>query len=162
MWEKSWWRNWGGGAWIDIAHGMFSALRRQCAKYPPSSACNPASGPAMARLARVVVPGPPHHAAQRGNRRERVFFSDDDDRVHRDLIASAARRPGTAVWACRLTPNPVHFIITPSDPDGLRRTFAEAHRRHTARIHARRGRSGHPWRGRRPHFPLSGLGGRSV
>jgi hypothetical protein len=28
-----------------------------------------------------------------------VFFSDDDDRVYRDLIAAAAQRSGTAVWA---------------------------------------------------------------
>ena len=29
----------------------------------------------MARIGRLVVPGPPHHVTQRGNRRLNVFFS---------------------------------------------------------------------------------------
>ncbi len=53
----------------------------------------------MARLARLVVPGLPHHVTQRGNRRERVFFEDDDDRAYLALIAAAARRSGTEIWA---------------------------------------------------------------
>ena len=53
----------------------------------------------MARLARLVVPGLPHHVTQRGNRRERVFFEDDDYRAYLALIAAAARRSGTEIWA---------------------------------------------------------------
>jgi putative transposase len=102
----------------------------------------------MARLARVVVPGTPHHVTQRGNRREQVFFGDDDYRAYLDLIAIAARRSGTEVWAYCLMPNHVHFIMTPSGVDGLRATFAEAHRRYTARIHARLKCTGHLWQGR--------------
>ena len=102
----------------------------------------------MARLARVVVPGLPHHVTQRGNRRETVFFGDDDYRAYLDLIAAAAKRSGTAIWAYCLMPNHVHFIMTPSDPDGLRRTFAEAHRRYAARIHGRLKVTGHLWQGR--------------
>ena len=33
---------------------------------------------AMARLARIVIPGIAHHITQRGNRLERLFFEDDD------------------------------------------------------------------------------------
>ena len=102
----------------------------------------------MARLARVVVPDLPHHVTQRGNRRERVFFDEADYRAYLDLISVAANGSGTAVWAYCLMPNHVHFIMTPSDPDGLRRTFAEAHRRYTARIHAREKWTGHLWQGR--------------
>jgi putative transposase len=102
----------------------------------------------MARLARVVVPGLPHHVTQRGNRREPVFFGDDDYRGYLNLIAAAAKRAGTAVWTYCLMPNHVHFILVPSDPDGLRATFAEAHRRYTARIHARLKVTGHLWQGR--------------
>jgi putative transposase len=102
----------------------------------------------MARLARVIVPGTPHHITQRGNHRERVFFSDDDYRAYIDLITTAARASGTAVWAWCLMPNHVHFIMVPAHADGLRATFAEAHRRYTARIHARRKLTGHLWQGR--------------
>src|SRR5215831_21130543 len=83
----------------------------------------------MARLARVVVPDSPHHVTQRGNRREPVFFEADDYRLYRRLVAAAARRAGTAVWAYCLMPNQVHLIVTPADADGLRASFAEAHRR---------------------------------
>jgi len=85
----------------------------------------------MARIARVVVPDLPHHVTQRGNRREHVFFEADDYRLYRRLIATAARRARTAVWAYCLMPNHVHLIVTPADEDGLRATFAEAHRRYT-------------------------------
>src|ERR1700678_1082037 len=113
----------------------------------------------MARLARLVIPGLPHHITQRGNRRERVFFEDDDYRAYLALIAAAARKSGTAIWAYCLMPNHVHFIMTPSTEDGLRQTFAEAHRRYTGRINARFKQTGHLWQGRfssvvmdEPHF----------
>ena len=79
----------------------------------------------MARIARVVVPGLPHHVTQRGNRREPVFFGAEDYRLYRRLIATAARRAGAEIWAYCLTPNHVHLIVTPTDQDGLRATFAE-------------------------------------
>ena len=101
----------------------------------------------MARLARAVFPGLPHHITQRGNRREPVFFEDDDYRRYLALIAEAARRAETSIWAYCLMPNHVHFIMVPSDADGLRRTFAEAHRRYTALIHARLKWTGHLWQG---------------
>jgi len=102
----------------------------------------------LARLARVIVPHAPHHVTQRGNRREAVFFDDDDYRAYLDLIAAATARSRTAIWACCLMPNHVHFIMTPSDEDGLRATFAEARRRYTDRIHARLKVTGHLWQGR--------------
>jgi len=113
----------------------------------------------MARLARLVVPGLPHHITQRGNRRERVFFEDGDYRAYLALIATAARKSGTEIWAYCLMPNHVHFIMAPSAEDGLRQTFAEAHRRYTGRINARFKQTGHLWQGRfssvvmdEPHF----------
>ena len=102
----------------------------------------------MARIARVVVPGLPHHITQRGNRREPVFFEDDDYRLYRRLIAKAARHAGAAVWAYCLMPNHVHLIVTPADEDGLRATFAEAHRRYTGAINARFRWTGHLFQGR--------------
>ena len=102
----------------------------------------------MARLARLVIPGLPHHVTQRGNRREPVFFEDDDYRAYLALIAGAAKASATEIWAYCLMPNHVHFIMAPTAEDGLRRTFAEAHRRYTGRINARFGWSGHLWQGR--------------
>jgi len=103
---------------------------------------------ARARIARVVVPGLPHHVTQRGNRREPVFFEADDYRLYRRLVAAAARRADTAVWAYCLMPNHVQLIVTPADADGLRATFAEAHRRYTGAINARFRWTGHLFQGR--------------
>jgi putative transposase len=101
----------------------------------------------MARIARVVVPGLPHHLTQRGNRREPVLFGAEDYRLYR-LIATAARRANTAIRAYCLMPNHVHLIVTPSDQDGLRATFAEAHRRYAGAINTRFHWTGHLFQGR--------------
>jgi len=45
-------------------------------------------------------------------------------------------------------PNHVHMIVVPEDEDGLRRTFADAHRRYTGYINARLRVTGHLWQGR--------------
>jgi REP element-mobilizing transposase RayT len=102
----------------------------------------------MAHLARVVVPGIPHHVTQRGNRRETTFFEEADYRLYRDLLAEASAKTETEVWAYCLMPNHVHLILTPKDPDGLRRTLGDMHRRYTAHINARNRWTGHLWQGR--------------
>lgn len=102
----------------------------------------------MARLARIVLPGIPYHVTQRGNRRQRTFFNDADYALYRDLLAAAAKRAGTSVWAYCLMPNHVHLIVVPADEDGLRRTFADAHRRYTGFVNARERWTGHLWQGR--------------
>jgi len=102
----------------------------------------------MARIARLVIPGIPHHVTQRGNRRETTFFRDDNYRLYRTLLAEAAAKAKAEIWAYCLMPNHVHVILTPSDPDGLRRTVADLHRRYTAHINARNRWTGHLWQGR--------------
>ena len=102
----------------------------------------------MARLPRVVIPGVPHHVTQRGNRREPTFFEDGDYALYLDLLAVAAERAQTEVWAYCLMPNHVHIIATPSDPDGLARTFRRLHRDYTGYVNARARTTGHLWQGR--------------
>ena len=102
----------------------------------------------MARLARLVLPGIPHHITQRGNRREQTFFQDGDYGLYRRLVAEAAGKAGVEIWCYCLMPNHVHMIAVPSDADGLRRTFADAHRRYTSHINIRNRWTGHLWQGR--------------
>jgi putative transposase len=102
----------------------------------------------MARLPRIVIPGIPHHVTQRGNRRERTFFEDGDYELYLDLLADAAKQARAEIWAYCLMPNHVHIIITPSDEDGLRRTFRTVHRHYTGYINARLRTTGHLWQGR--------------
>lgn len=102
----------------------------------------------MVRLPRLVIPGIPYHVTQRGNRRAQTFFKEGDYALYRDLLAQAADRAGAEVWAYCLMPNHVHVIVVPSDSDGLRRTFADTHRRYTGYINARNRWTGHLWQGR--------------
>ena len=102
----------------------------------------------MARLPRLVIPGYPHHVTQRGNRREQAFFEDGDYELYQSLLSEAARKAEAEIWCYCLMPNHVHIIIVPSDADGLRRTFADAHRRYTGYINARLRVTGHLWQGR--------------
>lgn len=102
----------------------------------------------MARLPRLVLPGIPYHVTQRGNRRAQTFFEDGDYELYRDLVAEAGAKAGAEIWCYCLMPNHVHLIVTPSDEDGLRRTFADAHRRYTGYINARNRWTGHLWQGR--------------
>jgi len=102
----------------------------------------------MARLARLVVPGLPHHVTQRGNRRLPTFFDDEDYALYKYLLSEAAGKAGSEIWCYCLMPNHVHIIIVPSHEDGLRATFADAHRRYTGYINARMRVTGHLWQGR--------------
>ena len=102
----------------------------------------------MPRLARLVIPGVPYHVTQRGNRRQQTFFEEGDYALYRDLLGKAARRAGSSVWSYCLMPNHVHLIVVPADEDGLRRTFADAHRRYSGFINARYRWTGHLWQGR--------------
>ena len=102
----------------------------------------------MTRLARLVVPGVAHHVTQRGNNRQRTFFEDSDYALYLDLLAESSARARTEVWAYCLMPNHVHIVLVPSDEDGLRRSFAELHRRYTGFVNARARRTGHLWQGR--------------
>jgi len=102
----------------------------------------------MARLPRLVLPGIPYHVTQRGNRRQQTFFEAADYALYRDLLGEAAARAGSEIWCYCLMPNHVHLIVVPADEDGLRRTFADAHRRYTGFINARHRWTGHLWQGR--------------
>jgi len=102
----------------------------------------------MARLSRIVIPGLPHHVTQRGNRQERTFFEDGDYALYCTLIAEAAEKARTRIWAYCLMPNHVHVVLVPEDEDGLRATFADAHRRYTSYVNKRNCWTGHLWQGR--------------
>ncbi|HCS92273.1 MAG TPA: transposase [Chromatiaceae bacterium] len=102
----------------------------------------------MARRPRIVIPGRPHHVIQRGNRRSQVFFEEGDHELYLDLLGEAAVGSATEIWCNCLMPNHVHLVAVPSDKDGLREPFADAHRRYTGYINARSRATGYLWQGR--------------
>ena len=108
----------------------------------------------MARMARLVVPSFPHHVTQRGNRRQKTFFCEDDYRIYIELLAEFCAKARTEVWAYCLMPNHVHFVMVPSDVDGLRGAVGEAHRRYTRHVNFRERWRGHLWQERFHSFPM--------
>ncbi|MDQ6967895.1 MAG: transposase [Mariprofundaceae bacterium] len=64
------------------------------------------------------------------------------------MAERGARKSEAEIWCYCLMPNHVHMIIVPSDEDGLRRTFADAHRRYTGYVNTRLRVTGHLWQGR--------------
>ena len=102
----------------------------------------------MARLARAIFPGHPHHVTQRGNGRAQTFFCDEDYALYRDLLGTHCAAAGVEIWSWVLMPNHVHLILTPGDPDGLRRALSAVHRRYAGHVHARLKCTGHFWQGR--------------
>jgi putative transposase len=102
----------------------------------------------MARLPRLVLPRISYHVTQRGNRRERTFFEEADYALYLDLLAQSASKAGAEIWCYCVMPNHVHIILVPYDEHGLRRTFADTHRRYTAYVNARSRWTGHLWQGR--------------
>jgi putative transposase len=102
----------------------------------------------MERLPRIVIPGLPYHVTQRGNRRSQVFFEEGDYELYLDLLSEAAVRSGTEIWYYCLMPNPIHLVAVPSEKDGLRQTFTDAHRRYTGDINAHSRATGHLWQRR--------------
>ena len=86
----------------------------------------------MSRIAGVVVSAIAQHVTQRGNRCWRVFFV---MRIMSSILTSLPP-PRRQVWHRsmgleRCMPNHVHVMAVPSEPGGLARTFADAHRRKT-------------------------------
>lgn len=84
---------------------------------------------------------------------------ESDYALYLDLLADAAENARAEMWSYCLMPNHVHIILTPSDSEGLSRTFGELHRRYTGFINARRRTTGHLWQSRfgsvamdDPHF----------
>jgi len=102
----------------------------------------------MTRLARAIFPGHPHHVTQRRNGRGQTLFGDEDYALYRDLLGAHCAAAGVEIWSWVLMPNHVHLILTPGDPDGLRRALSAVHRRYAGHVHARLKRTGHFWQGR--------------
>jgi putative transposase len=105
-------------------------------------------GFAMARLARIVVPGCPHHVTAPGNRRKPILFDDRDQEIYLDILAEQTRKAKVEVWAYCLMPNHVHLILCPAPEAGLARAMGAAHRRWATFINGRGRWLGHLFDGR--------------
>ena len=83
----------------------------------------------MARSPRIALPGYPHHVIQRGNNRQAIFLSDEDYRFYLGCFRRAKEERRCRIYAYCLMSNHVHFLIEPSDSQGLSRLLQSVGRR---------------------------------
>jgi putative transposase len=102
----------------------------------------------MARSPRIAVSGYPHHVAQRGNNRQAIFLSDEDYKFYVDCFLRAKEKYRCRIYAYCLMRNHVHFLIEPSDSQGLSGLLQSVGRRYVQYFNWRHRRSGTLWEGR--------------
>ncbi len=102
----------------------------------------------MARSPRIALPGYPHHVIQRGNNRQSIFLNDDDYKFYIDCLLKSKEELQCRIYAYCLMSNHVHFLIEPSDPEGLSRLLQSVGRRYVQHFNWRHRRTGTLWEGR--------------
>lgn len=102
----------------------------------------------MPRQPRAFIEGYPFHCIARGNNRHATFYCDDDYAFYLSCFQEYAEKYHVAVHAYVLMTNHVHFLLTPSQPDGISRTFQAVGRLYVRYINKTYRRSGTLWEGR--------------
>jgi putative transposase len=102
----------------------------------------------MSRKARIVIPGLAHHITQRGNYRQQVFYSQKDFQKYSYWMNTYAEKYRVKILAYCLMKNHVHFIVVPSDKEGLARLFNAAHMLYSQYRNSKTDQTGHLWQGR--------------
>lgn len=102
----------------------------------------------MPRSPRIAVPGYPHHVIQRGNNRQAIFLRDEDYKFYIDCFRRAKEECRCRIYAYCLMSNHGHFLIEPSDSQGLSRLLQSVGRRYVQYFNWRHGRTGTLWEGR--------------
>ena len=102
----------------------------------------------MARSPRIALPEYPHHVIQRGNNRQAIFLSEADYKFYIDCFRRAKEERRCRIYAYCLMSNHVHFLIEPSDSQGLSRLLQSVGRRYVQYFNWRHGRTGTLWEGR--------------
>lgn len=108
----------------------------------------------MARMARIVLEGVAHHVVARGVNHERIFRNGFDKRRYLKRFSDIATEEKVLVHAYCLMDNHVHWLLTPTTPDGLARLFRRAHTSWAMFFNRVKGRCGHLFQNRFHSAPL--------
>jgi putative transposase len=85
---------------------------------------------------------------QKGNYGQTVFEDETDFCRYLELMHECTARFGIEVWAYCLMPNHVHFVCVPKSDGALARGFNTLHMRFAQYFNAKKGLTGHLWKGR--------------
>lgn len=107
-----------------------------------------------ARSIRIVLEGVAHHVVARGVNHERIFRNGFDKRRYLKRFAAVAIEEKVLVHAYCLMDNHVHWLVTPTTPDGLARLFRRAHTSWAMFFNRVKERCGHLFQNRFHSTPL--------
>jgi len=110
----------------------------------------------MARPPRITVPGYPHHIIQRGNNRQPIFLREQDYQFYMQCFLKAKEETGCRVYSYCLMSNHVHFLVEPSELQGISWLLQSVGRRYVQYFNHCNQRTGTLWEGR---FKSSLVGG---
>lgn len=110
----------------------------------------------MGRPLRAAEGGYIYHVLNRANARQAIFEQDRDYEAFESVLAEAAERFPTEIFAWCLMPNHWHFVVRPKEDGELSRFFGWLTLTHTQRWHAHRRSvgTGHLYQGRFKSFPV--------
>jgi REP-associated tyrosine transposase len=78
---------------------------------------------------RIHLAGVPLHIVQHDHNREACFFGEDDSLAYPHWLGEAPKGSGCALHAYVLMSNPVHWLLTPPQPQDVPRLIISLGRR---------------------------------
>jgi putative transposase len=99
----------------------------------------------MPRRPRIHLAGVPLPIVQRGHNREACLFSEDDCLAYPHWLDKALKESGCALHAYVLMTNPVHWLLTPPQPQDIPRLIISLGQRSVQSINKTYHRTGTLW-----------------
>ena len=108
----------------------------------------------MARTARFILVDIVHHVVARGCARTKIFLNKSEKIQYLARFSKVADEEKVLVHGYCLMDNHVHFILTPTTPEGLAKLFHRVHTWWAVVFNLRHNRSGHLFQNRYFSSPL--------
>jgi putative transposase len=99
----------------------------------------------MPRRPRIHLAGVPLHIVRRGHNRDACLFGEDDYLAYPHWLGEALKESGCALHAYVLMTNPVHWPLTPPQPQDVPRLIISLGRRYVRYINKTYHRTGTLW-----------------
>jgi putative transposase len=109
---------------------------------------------AMARIARVVIPGVPVHVVQRGNHQADVFHTARDHQIFLEILEQSCDEHGVNVIGFCLVTNHYQVICVPERVNSLALALGRTNQDYSRWHNIQQRQTGYLWQGRYRSCPL--------
>lgn len=110
---------------------------------------------AMARQARICIPGIALHIVQRGNNRQKCFLQREDYSRYLGYLSKSAEKYEAQIHAYVLMTNHVHLLMTPNHDFSASKMMQNLGRSYVLAFNKVHDRTGTLWEGRFRSFPVT-------